>query len=151
MKMKCRTTKLVSPYLDGELKEKEKALFEAHLRGCSACSGKLAAIRGLHALFAGAERYHAPYGFTTRVMAKAAGQGKRRFFLVPVLVRFAEAAVVLAMITVGVMSGSFLMNTLMGRQMENFASSFSLEIFEPAPPNSVGGVYLAMTEAQHEK
>lgn len=149
--MKCRTTKLVSPYLDGELNGKEEALFEAHLRGCSACSGKLAAMRGLHALFAGAERYHAPCGFTTRVVARAVGQGKRRFSLVPVLVRFAEAAVVLAMITVGVMSGRFLMNTLMGRQMENFASSFSLEIFEPAPPNSVGGVYLAMTEAQHEK
>src|SRR3990172_6390348 len=116
MKMKCRTTKLVSPYLDGELKGKEKALFEAHLRGCSACSGKLAAMRGLHALFGGEEGYRAPYGFTTRVMARAAGQGKRRFSFVPVPVRFAEAAVVLAMITMGIMSGSFLMNTLMGRQ-----------------------------------
>lgn len=149
--MKCRTAKLVSPYLDGELKGKEEALFEAHLRGCSACSEKLAAMRGLHALFAGAERYSAPYGFTTRVIARAAGQGKMRFSLVPVLVRFAEAAVVLAMITMGIMSGSLLMNTLTGRQVENFASSFSLEIFEPAPPSSVGGVYLAMTEARHEK
>jgi hypothetical protein len=29
--------------------------------------------------------------------------------------------------------------------------SLSLDIFAPAPPDSVGGVYLAMTEAENEK
>jgi hypothetical protein len=35
--------------------------------------------------------------------------------------------------------------------MNNLVSSFSLDVFDPAPPDSVGGVYLAMMEARHEK
>jgi hypothetical protein len=55
------------------------------------------------------------------------------------------------MISVGVLAGRFVMNSMMNQRVSSFVSSFSLDLFEPAPPDSVGGAYLAMTEASHEK
>jgi len=149
--MKCRKTKLISACIDGELEGEEKTLFEAHLRGCLECSRRIEGIRATRALFTNAERYKAPYGFSARVMAKAAEGETKRFSLFPLWVKFAEVAVVLAMIIVGVISGRFLMSSFMGQRTGTISSSFSLEIFEPTPPDSLGGAYLALLETKNEK
>ncbi len=106
----------------------------------------------MHDGFLRAEKHQAPYGFSSRVMAGAMSRDQRKWgWLLPAFTRFAEAAVVLVMITAGIVVGGFLMNAVMGRQMTSVASSFSLDVFDPAPPDSMGGVYLAMTEARYEK
>jgi hypothetical protein len=84
-------------------------------------------------------------------MAQAAAREKKRspwFF--PMATRFAEVAIVLVMISVGILAGRFVMNSVMNQRMGNIASAFSLDLFESAPSDSVGGAYLAMTEAVHE-
>ena len=150
--MRCSKTKLASLYVDNELSDKDKRFFEAHMPACPECAGRVEAYQKTRGLFSHAERYQAPYGFTTRVVARAAAQEKKnfaRFF--PIVTRFAEVAVVLVMISVGVLAGRFVMNSMMNQRMGNIASAFSLDLFEPAPPDSVGGAYLAMTGAGHEK
>lgn len=149
--MKCSKTKLVSPYIDGELDEENKASFEAHAHGCPACSARLAAYRDVKNLFAGSVRHAAPYGFSTRVTALVAEQEPGRGTAFPLLVRLAQAVIILLVMTVGVLSGGFLAGGVQGQRMANVASSLSLDVFEPAPPDSLGGVYLAMTETNHEK
>lgn len=149
--MKCSKSKMVSPYLDGELTAGEKARFESHVKGCPECSARLEAFQGMHAEFAGAEREKAPAWFSARVRARVAGVRPQRIAAFPLLVRFAEIAIVLLMITVGVISGRLLVRGAPGPSMGNIASTFSLEVFDPAPPDSVGGVYLAMTEANDAK
>lgn len=144
--MRCRKSKLVSPYVDGELSSGEKTLFETHARGCSECAGRLEAAQRTHDLFAHGEQYRSPYGFSARVMAKTTAPKKETFARVPLLVKFSEVVVVLVMMTVGIVSGRFLMSGTMNHKTGNIASSFSLEIFEPAPPGSLGGAYLALTE-----
>lgn len=149
--MGCSKIKLVSPYIDGELSGKERALFELHAPGCPECIGKLAEFKALHDGFAHAEKLRAPFGFSTRVMAALRQEEQRKApRFVPWLTGFAEAAVVALMIFTGLIAGRFLTtNGLQGAQTAGMPSS-AFEIFEPAPPDSLGGVYLAMTEAHHE-
>jgi anti-sigma factor RsiW len=149
--MKCSRSKLVSPYVDGELEAEDKARFEKHAEGCPECGAMIEKLQQVRSLFSHAEGYQAPYGFKARVMAKTREAGARRPVWRPLFVGFAEVAVVLAMIFVGSVSGRFLVNTVLDQQAGDFASSFSLDLFEPAPPDSLGGVYLAMTEANNEK
>ena len=56
----------------------------------------------------------------------------------------------LVLIVVGIILGSFLSKNLVSEK-GNVVASLSLDIFEPAPPDSVGGVYLAMTEVNNDK
>jgi anti-sigma factor RsiW len=149
--MKCSLSKLVSPYIDGELSEKDKARFEAHAAGCPVCGARLEAFRGMQAAFAAAEREKAPAWFAARVKARVAGEKPRRSTASSALVRLAGAVVVLLMMTAGVLSGGYLAGSIQGMPAANIAASLSLDVFEAAPADSVGGVYLAMTEANHEK
>jgi anti-sigma factor RsiW len=150
--MKCAKTKLASPHIDNELSEKDKDHFEAHLATCHECGARIQALQKARSLFSQAERYQAPYAFTTRVMARAAAQKRTKVWrLFPTVARLAEVAVVLVMILVGVLAGRFVMNSVMHQRMGNIASTFSLDLFDSAPPDSVGGAYLAMTEAVHEQ
>lgn len=150
--MKCAKTKLASPYIDNELSEKDRGIFEAHIATCSECAGRVQAYQKARGLFSLAERYQAPYGFTTRVLAQAAAQEKKRlprFF--PLVTRLAEIAVVVIMLSAGVLAGRFVITSVMHQRMGNIASTLSLDLFEPTPPGSVGGAYLAMTETGHEQ
>jgi hypothetical protein len=54
------------------------------------------------------------------------------------------------LIVVGIILGSFLSKPF-APERGNVVASLSLDVFEPVPPDSVGGVYLAMTEAKNEK
>ncbi len=149
--MRCPKTKLISSYVDGELSAREKDLFESHINKCRECAGELKELQKIHGLFAGAETFKAPHGFSTRVLANIRKKETRRFGeFFHILAKSAEGFAVLVLILVGIILGSFLSKTLVSEK-GNVVVSLSLDIFEPAPPDSVGGVYLAMTEAKNEK
>jgi hypothetical protein len=76
---------------------------------------------------------------------------KVRGGFVPFFIRFAEAAILLIVITVGILAGKVISSGSSAAKMTNIASSLSLELFDATPPGSLGGAYLAMTEARNEK
>ena len=146
--MRCSETKNnLSPYLDGELKGDEKALFEEHVRQCPSCARLLEQACSLGDLFQRLERFQSPPGFSSQVMDRITGQRERLFALRPFLVRFAETCVVVLAITLGVMSGSVLVHTMAPHQKETaVVAGLPLEAFDALPNNSLARTYLAMTE-----
>jgi anti-sigma factor RsiW len=150
--MSCPKTKLISEYLDKELGLGETTAFESHLHGCGICSQKLGELQSLRAAFSRAERHPAPYGFATRVMARTAELEKKKTpWLVPFLVRFAEAAVLLVVITAGIFAGKLMTNGSPRANTTIIASTLSLDMFDATPPGSLGGAYLTVMEAGNEK
>jgi anti-sigma factor RsiW len=150
--MSCPKSKLISAYIDKEMELGEKTAFETHLQGCSSCSHTLGELRSLRVAFSKAERHQAPYGFATKVMARTRALEKKKApWLVPFIVRFAEAAVLLIVISLGIFAGEIMTNGSQAAQTTNIASSLSLDMFDAAPPGSLGGAYLAMTEVRNEK
>jgi len=149
--MSCPKTKLISVYLDKELGLGESSAFEAHVQGCNRCSHSLEEMRLLRAAFAKSERHPAPYGFATRVMARTAELEKKKTpWFVPFFTRVAEAALLLIVIIVGIAAGKVITNGTFATTA-NIASSLSLDVFDAAPPGSLGGAYLAMMEVRNEK
>ncbi len=150
--MSCPKTKLISAYLDAELRSSDRAALETHVQGCAQCGAVLTDMRSLRAAFAAIDRHQAPSGFATRVMARTAELDKKRSpWFAPFAVRFAEAAVLLVVITVGILAGRVMTNSSPAARAANIASSFSLDLFDATPPGSLGDVYLAMTEVGNEK
>jgi len=148
--MGCSKRKLISSYIDGELNKDKRRLLESHLSGCSECARELEELQKIHMLLAGAEPFKAPRGFSTRVLANIREKETRKFGgFVHILAKSAEGFAVLVLIGAGIILGSFLSKPLVFEK-GNVVASLSLDIFEPAPPDSVGGVYLAMTEAENE-
>jgi len=146
--MRCsKAGKYLSSHIDGELEAYERALLESHLVQCRMCARKLEELTRVHSLFADAERFSAPQGFSAEVMAKVSAQPPRGFALIPFFTRFAEVAAVLLAITAGIMSGSILTNALaLHHRGEIVVASLSLETFEALPPDSLGRAYISMTE-----
>ena len=150
--MSCPKVKLISAYLDAELQGSDKAALETHLQGCAQCETALKDMRSLRSAFANRSRHQAPFGFAARVMARTAEFEKRRAsWRVPLFVRFAEAAVLLVVITVGILAGKVMTNSSSAARTTNITSSLSLDMFDATPPGSPGNAYLAMTEAGNEK
>jgi hypothetical protein len=145
--MRCsKAIKLFSPSVDEELSEREQTSLETHLEGCRECSAKFGEIRNMHHMLAQAEKFKAPYGFSTRVMANLAEESPKKRLFVPFFTKFAEALVILAVITTGIVSGNFLFKTALAGNEQNIATFFSLDVFDASPRDSVGGAYLAMLE-----
>jgi len=161
--MSCQKTKLIPAYLDEELQGGERAALETHVQGCAQCGTALKDMRSLRAAFASTERHPAPYGFATRVMAltramEAPSPGPlplweriKRGWFAPFVVGFAEAAVLIVVITVGILAGRVMTNSNPAMPAMNIASSLSIDMFDPTPPGSLGGAYLAMLEVGNEK
>jgi len=150
--MSCPKSIRISAYLDEELPGSDRAALEAHVQGCAQCGAALQDMRSLRAAFANRSRHQAPYGFATRVMAKTAELDKKKApWFVPLFIRFAEAAVLLIVITVGILAGTVMTNGSAATKTTNIASSLSLDLFDANPPGSLGGAYLAMTEVSNEK
>jgi anti-sigma factor RsiW len=152
-KMRCsKARKLISPYIDGELTESEKREFEAHLRVCKGCWSEIEETHGLHQLFENTEIFSAPFGFHSRVMANVNAKKPGWSPMIPVRVRLLEAVMVLLLIVVGAISGSFLGKGLLPERAGNgLTASLHLDVFNSAPPGTLGGAYLAMTEVKDEK
>ena len=148
--MRCsKTHRLMSVYLDGELPAREREGLESHLNQCGVCGQKLHDLQEIKRLLAQTEPFTAPTGFSRRVMARLDSAAAKRFSFAPLFLRFAETVVVLLVIGLGVMSGSFLSSRL--PPAGNGASLLALDVFDPAPPESLSGAYLAMVEADYEK
>ena len=150
--MNCsKAHKLISPYIDGELPDQDMKSLEDHMKVCHKCREEFDEGKELHNLSANADKFKAPYGFHTRVMANI-GSGKiRESSRIPVLARLAEAIVIIVVIALGVLSGSFLIKGYPPDKARDVMASLSLDVFESAPRGSLGGVYLAMTEVSDEK
>lgn len=150
--MKCLKTEHISSYLDNALEEKERASATAHLKDCPRCAEALAEMQSLKQVFSATGRFQAPYGFSTRILARAAELDKKKApWFIPVFAKFAEAAVLVLVLVIGAAAGTFITKGLAAQQATNLASSMSLDLFDATPPGSLGGAYLAMTEANHEK
>jgi len=150
--MRCsKALKLISPSTDGELTEGDKRELQDHLKGCEKCRAEMEEMQGLRQLFVNTEKFEAPYGFHARVLTnvKTSKPDWRSGISIPV--RLAEALTVLALIAVGVMSGTLLVKSLMPENAGHEMASLHLDVFDSTPPGTLGGAYLAMTEVGNEK
>jgi anti-sigma factor RsiW len=155
--MKCgQIRKTISQYVDDELGQDEKKAFASHIQGCSACREEVKEAQAIHGLFASAERFPAPHGFTTRVMAnleeKELSWFRGVFALRPFFVRAAEVAFAVIIMIIGVVSGNVLVADRDVPQREtSVGQSLSLDLFQATPPDSIAGVYVTMMGARDEK
>jgi hypothetical protein len=118
---------------------------------CSKCRTEFEEEKEMHNLFESADKFKAPYGFHTRVMANI-NSGKTSVLSgIRVFTGFAEAVVILAIIAIGIFSGSLVIKGYPQDKARDVMASLSLDVFDAAPPGSLGGVYLAMTEVRDEK
>ena len=145
--MKCSAaTKLLSSYLDSELQVKDRERLDTHLKQCQYCAIKLENLQTMSGLFAQAQRYEAPAGFSAKVKARLDEEATSFFTLRPIFTRFAETVAILVAITAGIMSGGALISSVSSHQKGTVVSALSLDSFEALPPQSLGRAYLAMTE-----
>lgn len=150
--MKCsKAHKLISPYIDGELPEQDMQRLEAHINVCLKCRTEFEKEKELHNLFANVDGFKAPYGFHTRVMANINSGKTKEISGIRIFAGLAEAVVILAIIAIGLLSGSQAIKGYPPDNTRAVMASLSLDVFDPAPADSLGGVYLAMTEVRNEK
>ncbi|HAK88356.1 MAG: hypothetical protein A2077_05050 [Nitrospirae bacterium GWC2_46_6] len=150
--MKCsKAHKLISPYSYGELSEKEWKAVENHLNVCHGCRTEFEEMRGLSYLLVNTEKFKAPYGFHTRVMANISSGKARVGAKIPVIAGLAEGFAIIAVIVLGIFSGTQLTKGFMPDRTREVTASLSLDVFDSAPSDSLGGAYLAMTEVRDEK
>lgn len=144
--MKCSQTIIRSLYLDDQLPVQERAVFINHVAGCADCRAFLEAYGSIG--FSRSNRYPAPAGFQAGIAARIAAEESSASRPIPAFLRLAEVVIVLLLVTAGVLSGRVLTK---GQEGAGPFASLSLEVFEPAPPDSIGGAYLALTEADHAR
>ena len=150
--MKClKAHKLISPYIDGELPEREVSGLEGHMKACDKCRTEFEESKELHGFFPSTDAFKAPYGFHTRVMANISSGKTREISRIPIFARLAEAFVIVAVIAAGVFSGGLLIKGYTPDKAREVMATLSLDVFDSAPPGSLGGAYLAMTEVRNEK
>lgn len=165
--MRCsQAHRLLSAYLDQELAAQEREAVASHLKQCLACAGEIQALVETRRLLSQAPRFTAPPGFCQRVLANLEPAAVhpwgtvlrqqllpslRRALWAPFALRCAEVVVILLMIGLGVLSGRLLTptNSLSGPAAG--VALLSLDLFDPVPPDSLGGAYLAMMEVDHEE
>lgn len=140
---------LLSPHLDGELAATARAELLAHLHACPTCRAEEGELRRLRQLFAGVERVAAPVGFSTRVMANLEPVAPSGLAWRGLLTGVVEVAFLGIIIVSGIVSGNILATRL--NQPAGLTAALALDLFDPAPPDSLGGVYLAMLEVEHER
>jgi len=155
--MRCiHVKKLLSGYLDQELGVEEAAAVSAHLKRCATCRREAVEHEALHRLFASAHRFDAPYGFATRVSSlikERERSGFRSIFsFYRLFIRVIEIGFAIFILTLGTISGNLLVsgNSAVAAKA-GVREVFSLDLFEAAPPGSMGGVYVSMSGDGHEK
>ncbi len=110
----------------------------------------------IHELFASVKNFEAPQGFAMRVMARIEEEKKRVpfwgfFTLQPVYLRAVEIAFALVIVVVGMISGNVMVATKTSGRPVTVQESFSLDLFQATPPDSIGGAYVRLAEAADEK
>ncbi len=158
--MKCsQIRKMISPYVDNELTPDELKVFTSHIQGCPACKEELEEMQSVHQLFVSAERFEAPFGFATRVMAHLDeteegglfSRFRRLLTSQPVFLRTVEVAFALVIVLVGVMSGNMLVADRAPGTQPTIQETFSLDLFQATPPDSIGGIYVSLMGTTNEK
>lgn len=154
--MKCRHVKLISWYVDDELSPDEKKDFDSHIQECAACREELQEMQALHRIFASAERFSAPFGFTTRVMGNLGEkEGSRLRGLLAVrrvFLQSAQVAFAFVVMAMGIISGNLLLTERTDDigQAAIVQEAFSLDLFQATPPDSIGGIYNTLMRPRHE-
>lgn len=160
--MNCQKAReLFAGHADGLLSEKEKQALEGHLRSCQRCSRELDAQLSARLLARSAPRFHAPEGFTLRVMKEIRAIECEPGLLswlwsMPAHLKLLEAAALAAVVFMGVYSAGFLSDRIMGRSplAENgdasLVASVSMEYLDPVPPESMADMYLSVKENGNE-
>ncbi|MGC1401424.1 MAG: zf-HC2 domain-containing protein [Thermodesulfobacteriota bacterium] len=155
--MRCaEIRKLISLYIDDRLSPDEKEALSSHTRNCSGCQEALEEARAVHELFASAERFSAPYGFTTRVLANLETESLSPWWAIftrrPLILRVMELGFALIVVVSGLHFGNLLVPERVPPQRPmSVQESFSLDLFQATPPDSISGAYVALAEASHEK
>lgn len=155
--MRCtEIRKLISLYIDDRLISDEKKIFDSHILNCSECREALEETQTIHQLLTSTEKFSAPYGFSTRVMAnlemKEPSWLWTFFTFRPLVLRTMEVAFAIIVAMIGLLSGNVLTADRVSPQNSvTIQESFSLDLFQAAPPDSIGGAYVALTEASHER
>jgi anti-sigma factor RsiW len=155
--MKCRhVRKRISQYIDEELTPDGKKDFESHVQGCASCREGLEETRSLHQMFASAQRFGAPYGFATRVLANLEERERSRLWSLlgsrPFFLRAAQVAFALVVMTVGIISGNLLLaerTDIIGQAAVQ--ETFSLDLFRATPSDSIGGIYNTLMRTNDER
>lgn len=170
--MRCsRARSLLTALIDGVLNKDTRKHLESHLKACPECRDEFRELLHVHETMKAAYKFNAPEGFEGRVMAKLhAGKVTGDTFAGTRLLlwllgggskslKLAEAAAVILVILTGVVFGGFLSEKLFtGKNVltaeagpDYLFSLTSLRYLDPAPPDSIAGVYLAMKEGGDER
>jgi anti-sigma factor RsiW len=157
--MKCSLVRnMISQYVDDELTPDEKKTFLSHIQNCPACKEELEEIRSVHQLFASAEVYPAPPGFATRVMVhleeiEETGFSRLWRFLTgrPFFLRTVEVAFAMVIMLIGVISGNLLVADRTPVRQTSVGETFSLDLFQATPADSIGGVYAKLAGVDNER
>ena len=154
--MKCRTArKILSAYIDDELAAEQRDPVRLHLLECESCRNELTQLLSLDKLFTVAERFVAPPGFSTRVMANIEERPRstwRSFFARPLLFKVVEVAFALIIVVIGLISGNMLTSQRSSTESSaEVRQYFALDTFDAAPSGSIGGIYFAMTGVRNAK
>ena len=137
---------------------RKKGSLQLHIQDCPGCKHELEEVLAVHELFASAERFPAPHGFTTRVMANLEEREPswlwELFTFRPFFLRAVEVAFALVVVIIGMISGNLLVaDRTSGRQtvQATVQESFSLDLFQATPPDSIGGAYVRLMGAGDER
>ncbi len=150
--MECAQVKqMTSRYVDQDLAPHEKRTFEHHLGECPSCQEAMEKQKAVHDLLGSAEKFKAPIGFAAKVMARIEEKERRPSFwgfftLQPVFLRAVEVAFALVIVFIGMVSGNMLVTSKTPERPVTVQESFSLDLFQATPPNSIGGIYLTLAE-----
>jgi anti-sigma factor RsiW len=154
--MKCRSArKMMSALIDGKLRPAEKESVTHHIQDCGDCRKLHQEMLTVHDLFIAAGQHEAPQGFSKKVMAELRTERKScRIFPVriPLFLKLAEIGFAIVTVIVGIISGNILVtNVHSPERARGIESSFSLDAFDPAPPDSLAGAYINFTEVRNER
>ena len=154
--MKCRSArKMMSALIDGELSPAEKESLTRHIQDCGDCRKLHQEMLAVHDLFTAAGQHKAPQGFSKKVMAELRMERKSYSIFpvrIPLFLKLAEVGFAIAIVIVGIISGNILMmNVHSPERPPGIESSFSLDAFDPAPPDSLAGAYINFTEVRNER
>ena len=149
--MECAQVKqMISRYVDQDLDPQEKRSLEDHIGKCPSCQEAMEGQMAVHNLLAEAEKFEAPLGFATRVMARIEEKERRPSFwsfftLQPAFLRMAEVAFALVIVFIGMVSGNLLVTSKLPERSVTVQETFSLDLFQATPPDSIGGIYMTLT------
>lgn len=150
-KMKCAQVKaMISRYIDGDLNSDELRAFELHVDRCGDCKKALEWDMAIHNLLASAERFEAPPGLAGAAMARIEERETRPSFwgfftIQPFFIKAMETAFALLVLAAGIISGNAFMANRTPEQPQTVRESFSLDVFESSPPDSIGGIYAVLS------